>query len=126
MSNEIAVAEKREMSGKKHEYGLLIDYEYCTGCHTCEIACSQEFGWPAGMGGMKVIEIVEPLPNDKAYLAYVPFPTELCVLCAARTRKGLDPACVQHCMAACMQYGRVEDLAKEMGRKPRMVLWVPR
>lgn len=20
-------------------YGLLIDYAYCTGCHTCEIAC---------------------------------------------------------------------------------------
>jgi Fe-S-cluster-containing dehydrogenase component len=126
MSAETSVAEKREMRGKKHEYGLLIDYEYCTGCHTCEVACCQEFGWPAGMGGMKVIELVEPLPNDKAYLAYVPFPTELCVLCAARTRKGLDPACVQHCMAACMEYGRVEDLAREMGRKPRMVLWVPR
>jgi Fe-S-cluster-containing dehydrogenase component len=126
MSAEQSVAERREMSGKKHEYGLLIDYEYCTGCHTCEVACCQEFGWPAGMGGIKVIELVEPLPNDKAYLAYVPFPTELCVLCAARTRKGLDPACVQHCMAACMEYGRVEDLAKEMGRKPRMVLWVPR
>jgi Fe-S-cluster-containing dehydrogenase component len=126
MSVEMAVAESREMSGRKHEYGLLIDYEYCTGCHTCEVACCQEFGWPAGMGGIKVIEIVEPLPNDKAYLAYVPFPTELCVLCAARTRKGLEPACVQHCMAACMKFGCVEDLAKEMGRKPRMVLWVPR
>ena len=114
------------MSKRKHEYGLLIDYEYCTGCHTCEIACSQEHGWPAGMAGMKVIEIVEPLPNDKAYLAYVPFPTELCVLCAARTRKGLEPACVQHCMAACMKYGRIEELAQEMGRKSRMVLWVPR
>jgi Fe-S-cluster-containing dehydrogenase component len=126
MSAEIAAAERREMTGKKHEYGLLIDYEYCTGCHTCEVACCQEFGWPAGMGGMKVFEIVEPLPNDKAYLAFVPFPTELCVLCAARTRKGLEPACVQHCMAACMEYGRVEDLAREMGRKSRMVLWVPR
>jgi Fe-S-cluster-containing dehydrogenase component len=126
MSAEIAAAERREMTGKKHEYGLLIDYEYCTGCHTCEVACCQEFGWPAGMGGIKVFEIVEPLPNDKAYLAFVPFPTELCVLCAARTRKGLEPACVQHCMAACMEYGRVEDLAREMGRKSRMVLWVPR
>ncbi|RLF04803.1 MAG: oxidoreductase, partial [Thermoprotei archaeon] len=24
------------------KYGLLIDYEYCTGCHTCEVACKQE------------------------------------------------------------------------------------
>lgn len=126
MSAEVAAAERGEMTGRKHEYGLLIDYEYCTGCHTCEVACCQEFGWPAGMGGIKVFEIVEPLPNDKAYLAYVPFPTELCVLCAARTRKGLDPACVQHCMAACVEYGRVKDLAEKMGRKSRMVLWVPR
>jgi hypothetical protein len=29
-------------------------------------------------------------------------------------------------MASCMKYGRIEDLAREMGEKPRMVLWVPR
>jgi serine/threonine protein kinase len=23
-------------------YGLLIDYEYCTGCHSCEVACQME------------------------------------------------------------------------------------
>jgi len=114
------------MTRKKHTHGLLIDYEYCTGCHTCEIACSQEHGWPAGMAGIKVIEVVQKLPHDKAYLAFLPFPTELCVLCAARTRKGLEPACVQHCMAACMKFGTIEELAKEMGAKARMVLWAPR
>ena len=99
---------------KKTEYGLLINYEYCTGCHTCEIACSQEYKWPAGMAGMKVMEVVENLPNDKAYLAFLPFPTELCILCRPRTKKGLAPACVQHCMAACIQFGPVEVLSKEM------------
>ena len=24
------------------KYALLIDYEYCTGCHSCEIACRNE------------------------------------------------------------------------------------
>ena len=28
--------------------GLLIDYEFCTGCHTCEIACQMEHGFPVG------------------------------------------------------------------------------
>ena len=37
---------------EKHEYGLLIDYEYCTGCVACQVACQQEHGWEAGMGGM--------------------------------------------------------------------------
>jgi len=111
---------------KKPEYGLLIDYEYCTGCYACQVACAQEYRWPAGMGGIKVIEVVQKLPHDKAYLTYLPFPTELCVLCASRTKKGLQPACVMHCMAACMKYGRIEELAQEMSQKPRMVLWVPR
>ena len=111
---------------EKTKYGLLIDYEYCTGCFTCQVACAQEYHWPAGMGGIRVIEIEQQLPNDRAYLTYLPFPTELCILCAPRTRQGLEPACVQHCMAACMKYGKIEELAKEMGKKPRMVLWVPR
>lgn len=113
------------MSRKNTGYGLLIDYEYCTGCHACEIACAQEYDWPAGMGGMRVTEMIQQLPGDKAYLAYLPFPTELCVLCAGRTAKGMKPACVQTCMSACMKHGRVEDLAKEID-KPRMALFVPR
>ena len=107
-------------------FGLLIDYEYCTGCHTCQIACSQEYSWPAGMGGIRVQEMVQNLPNDEAYLAYIPFPTELCILCRPRTKKGLEPACVKHCMAECIKYGAVVDLAKEMLKKSRMVLWTPR
>jgi Fe-S-cluster-containing dehydrogenase component len=106
--------------------GLLIDYEYCTGCRSCQVACAQEYNWPAGMGGMSVNEIVQNLPNDGAYLAYVPFPTELCILCRPRTKKGLKPACVQHCMAECMTFGPVEELAKQMSKKSRMVLWVPK
>jgi Fe-S-cluster-containing dehydrogenase component len=47
------------------------------------------------------------------------------MLCARRTKEGLDPACVKHCMAAVIKYGRIEDLAKQMN-KPRMVLWAPR
>lgn len=118
-------ATSRGRAGRVPQYGLLIDYEYCTGCYACQVACAQEHQWPAGLSGIRVHEVVQNLPNDRAYLTYLPFPTELCVLCAARTRKGLLPACVQHCLAACMRYGRLEDLVKEMS-KPRLVLWVPR
>ncbi len=111
---------------KKPENGLLIDYEYCTGCFACKVACSQEHSWPAGMGGIEVLEIVQNMPKDKAYLTFLPFPTELCILCANRTKKGLEPACVKHCMAGCMKYGKLKDLALELGKKPRMVLWSPK
>ena len=110
---------------KKPEYGLLIDYEFCTGCYACQVACKQEYGWPEGMGGIEVKEFVENLPKDKQYLKFMPMPTELCVLCAGRTAKGLQPACVQTCMANCMKYGKIEDLANQI-EKPRQVLWVPR
>jgi Fe-S-cluster-containing dehydrogenase component len=107
-------------------YGLLIDYEYCTGCYACRVACCQEYGHEAGVSGMAVIEQVQPLGKDKAYLTYIPFPTELCILCKPRTSKGQQPACVQHCMARVIKWGRLEDLYKEMEKKPRMVLWAPR
>ena len=111
---------------KKPEHGLLIDYEYCTGCFACQVACNQEYGREPGQSGMHVFEHVQPRPNGKPYLTFLPFPTELCVLCAPRTKKGLRPACAQHCMAGVIQWGRLEDLAAELTRKPRMVLWAPK
>jgi Fe-S-cluster-containing dehydrogenase component len=110
---------------RRPENGLLIDYEFCTGCYGCQVACAQEHGWPDEVSGMSVQEVVQALPGDRSYLAFIPVPTEACTLCAARTRKGQQPACAQHCLAACIKYGRLEDLAKEM-TKPRMVLWAPR
>jgi len=107
-------------------YGLLIDYEYCTGCHACEVACKQEYNHPPGQGGIKVMEVLEQLPEGRMYLAYIPFPTELCILCAPRIRAGKPPACVMHCMANCMKYGGIEELANEASKKARQVLWVPR
>ena len=106
--------------------GLLIDYEYCTGCFACQVACCQENGWQAPLSGIKVMEIVQDMPKNRAYLTFLPFPTELCVLCAKRTKKGLEPACVHHCMADCLTFGKLTTLAKEMENKPRMVLWAPK
>ncbi len=66
------MAAKRK--AKAPENGLLIDYEYCTGCYACQVACAQEHQWPAGMGGIRVQEIVQALPNDKTYLSLHPLP----------------------------------------------------
>jgi Fe-S-cluster-containing dehydrogenase component len=29
----------------KEKKGLLIDYHYCTGCHSCEVAYQQKHGF---------------------------------------------------------------------------------
>ncbi len=113
------------MEGKEI-YGMLIDYEYCTGCHTCEVACAQEYDWEEGISGMKVMEIVEKLPNEEYYLVYLPFPTEVCSLCLGRIKKGQEPQCVKHCMAKCLEFGRLEDLMEKMKIKRRTVIFRPR
>ena len=105
--------------------GLLIDYEYCTGCQSCVVACKQEHGYPAGKWGIKINEIItEGL--DKPRTDYIPFPTEFCDLCAARTKTGELPSCVKHCQASCMMYGPLDELAKAMEVKKRSVLFAPR
>ena len=99
-------------------HGLLIDYEYCTGCHTCEVACKQEHNYPVGKWGIKVNEIVLET-FEKIAIDYIPFPTDLCNLCVERTKEGIPPACVKHCQAGCMMYGPVKELAKVMDKKPK-------
>ena len=107
------------------DYAILIDFEYCTGCHTCEVACKQEYNRKAGQdGGVKVVEILHNFGNDKLDLINLPVFTKTCILCAPRVKKGLKPACVQHCMSGCLDFGPVEELAKKMNKK-RMAIWRP-
>jgi Fe-S-cluster-containing dehydrogenase component len=107
--------------------GLLIDYEYCTGCHTCEIACQVEFNIPIGKWGIKLAEIGPfQISEDKWEYTYVPIPTNLCNLCEERVAKGKQPTCVQHCQANVMKCGPVEELVKDMQEKSHLVLFAPR
>jgi Fe-S-cluster-containing dehydrogenase component len=105
--------------------GLLIDYQYCSGCHTCAVACKQEHSYPAGKWGIKVEEKVflDPDKPDSVRIDYIPFPTEYCDLCVQRTAQGEKPSCVKHCQTWCMYYGTIEELSKLMEDKPRAVLY---
>lgn len=107
--------------------GLLIDYEYCTGCHSCEVACKHELGLPTGQFGIKLAEDgPRKIAADKYEWKYVPIPTELCNLCEERVAAGKQPTCVHHCQSKCMYYGPVEELAKKMAEKSKMVLFTPK
>jgi Fe-S-cluster-containing dehydrogenase component len=105
--------------------GLLIEYEYCTGCHACEVACKQEHNFSGGMVGIRVEEVVTESPA-KVHVDYIPFTTRFCDLCAERTTKGEVPACVKHCQATCMMYGPVTELVKAMAERPRSAIFAPR
>ena len=92
-------------------YGLLIDYEYCTNCGSCQVTCKEEHGYPVGQTGILVNEIGPwKIDEDVWQLAYMPVPTDQCDLCAARRELGKVPTCVQHCQAKCLEYGPLEEL----------------
>jgi Fe-S-cluster-containing dehydrogenase component len=102
-------------------YGLLINYEWCSGCHSCEIACRNEHNIPLGQWGIKLTE-VGPFKTEgnKWIWSYIPVPTEMCDLCGNRVAEGKKPTCVHHCLASCMEYGPVGELAEkaqQMGTK---------
>ncbi|HTY81692.1 MAG TPA: hypothetical protein VMB24_02825 [Dehalococcoidales bacterium] len=106
--------------------GLLIQYEWCTGCHACEVACKQEHHYPVeGMVGIKVYEQVTVGP-DKVHTDWIPVMTRFCDLCAERTKSGDVPSCVKHCQSRCMMYDTVANLAKAQEKQPRSALWAPK
>lgn len=106
-------------------YGLLIDYEYCTNCGSCQVSCKEEHGYPVGKTGIKIFSDQWKIDEDNYNFNNYPIITDLCDLCADRTAKGKEPICVHHCLAAIMQYGTVEELAKKLEAKPKQFLIVP-
>ena len=106
------------------EYAMLIDYEYCTGCKACEVACKQEYNRPAGkVGGVEVKEFIHTLPNDKLFITYIPNFTRVCIFCSGRVKNGLEPSCVKHCMAGILTFGKMEELQKLIPKKRKAIFW---
>lgn len=108
--------------------GILVDYEWCSGCHSCEVACSVEethVGFPKGHCGVKVHEEgLYQIGDDRWTDIFMPVFTDLCDACAARRAHGEDiPTCVKHCQANVLKFGDVEDLAKDLAVKPKQVLY---
>jgi Fe-S-cluster-containing dehydrogenase component len=114
------------------EYGLLIDYKYCSGCHACEVACKHYLGLPDGLWGITLFEkgpwSLDAVSDEKGKYEweYVPVPTGLCNLCATRTVEGKKPMCVKSCLTFCMDYGPIEELSKKMlGMGNKVALYKP-
>ena len=104
------------------EYGLYIDYDWCCGCHACELACKQEHDLKTDQWGIRVVERTYRVA-DRIAIEYVPIPTEICNFCMARVKNGDNPACVHHCMTKCMDFGPMEEMARLAAKKKKTVVW---
>ena len=103
-------------------YALLVDCNYCTGCHACEIACNQEYNRPLGVSGIKIFDSTLKIGN-KFHINYIPVRTDLCNFCTGRIKKGKKPACVQHCLSGCLEVIDIRELAPSITEKPSIMFF---
>lgn len=105
---------------------MLLDYQWCTGCHSCEVACQMDHGYSAEHSGIEVSEVGPwKLPDGSWQYDNVVHLTALCDLCGERRAKGKLAACAQHCQANCLTVGPVEELAEKAAASSKSLLIVP-
>lgn len=104
---------------------MLIDYNWCSGCHSCEVACQQEHGFEPDVFGIELKQIgPDQLGERKWQYDNLPVPTDRCDGCARRRGLGKPPACVQMCQAGCIQYGPLKDMAEKAEASKKGALFV--
>jgi len=96
-------------------YGLLIDYNYCSGCRSCEVACQKAHNYDPSRHGLQLSVIgPTPLPGGKWQFDNLPLHTIFCNHCAQRLAKGKDAACAHHCQDGCITLGEIPELVEKM------------
>lgn len=102
---------------------LLVNYRWCSGCHSCEVACKVAHGLSAEQYGIKVNEVGPWEVADKKWqLRYFPVLTDQCNLCGERTAAGKLPSCVQHCQSNCLQILDAEKAAEIAAGNKKMLM----
>jgi len=105
---------------------LFIDYEYCSGCKSCEIACRNEHDFKRGQWGIRVLEDKPWQLDDGSWnWNYIPLPSNLCDLCADKVSRGEEPSCVMHCQAKVIEFGTYDELVAKMADKPKTMIIRP-
>lgn len=104
--------------------GILVDYEWCSGCHTCEMACRVQHNMPEGQNGVMLTQVGPyNIQEDEWEWINMPVFTKQCNLCEERVAEDKLPSCVQHCQAAVLKYGEIDDLMADLKEKPKQTLF---
>lgn len=102
--------------------GLLVNYGWCSGCHTCEVACQMENHLPTGQFGIKVSQVGPWEYGEKKWVYdYIPTLTDQCNLCVERQAAGKKPSCVQHCQAHCISIVTPEEACEAMANSDKVM-----
>jgi Fe-S-cluster-containing dehydrogenase component len=92
----------------------VVDYDWCIGCRYCEAACpywARRFNWSAPEVPLAEVNPNQHYLGNRARKAGV---VEKCTFCIQRTRKGLQPACVEACPTGARVFGNLLDPDSEI------------
>lgn len=102
---------------------MLLNYRWCTGCHSCELACQVQHGLAPEQFGIKLNEVGPFQRTDGRWeYTYVPVLTGQCDLCARRQAAGKLSSCVQVCQANCLQLLDADEAARVAASNPKMLM----
>ena len=93
---------------------MLVNFAFCTGCHSCEVSCRKEKGLPLDEWGIQVQQIGPDKLGDVWEFDYVPVPSRLCDLCTDRRAEGNKALCELHCLANVIEILPAEQAAERM------------
>lgn len=102
---------------------LLVNYRWCSGCHSCEVACQVQHDLAPDQFGIVLNKIGPFRRTDGGWeYSYVPVLTGQCDLCADRLGKGKAPSCVQICQANCLQLLDADEAARIAAGNSKMLM----
>ena len=93
---------------------MLIDYGFCTGCHSCEISCRKEHGYSLDEWGIKITGFGPEKLGGAWSWDYIPTLSSLCDLCEERRSRGEVPICQLHCLANVIEVLPVEHISSRI------------
>lgn len=105
---------------------ILVDYYYCSGCHSCEIACAVSHNLPNDQAGVVLTHVGPFEASDGTWVEdFIPHFTKNCNLCqdGEAAHDGV-PMCAHHCQSNGIVIGGVEELARQFAEKPHQVLYL--
>lgn len=97
--------------------GFYFDAESCIACHTCQIACKNAHKLPVGVN-YRVVRHFCTGSGFKPRWYNLSLATDGCDFCGDLQAQGELVACVASCPMRAIEFGDMEELAREHAGEP--------